>query len=131
MMGEDQIRANAQSVLNPLSSLSQPEVRFGYNRESVQWVEEFIEQQRRAADVTPESTANLVRIIGSYLGECVIHTYGGEWRQHEGEWGVFFDNSNAVFPFAKVRKQFENGLAGGDSILGFFEIIGPVFLNKI
>jgi len=47
-----------------------------------------------------------------------------------GKWGVFFDDSNAVFPFAKVSKQFENGHDGGDSISSFFEVIGPVFRKR-
>ena len=49
----------------------------------------------------------------------------GTWKEQEGEWGVFFDDSNAVFPINKVRKQFQNGRE--DSILSFFEVIREVF----
>jgi len=70
-------------------------------------------------------------MIGCYLGECIIKTYGGTWKLHEGQWGVFFDDSNAVFPFAKVSKQFQNGHDGGDSIFSFFEVISPVFRKGI
>jgi hypothetical protein len=69
-------------------------------------------------------------MIGSYFGECIIHTYGGTWREHNGRWGIFFDDSNAVFPFSKVSKQFQDGLDGGHSILSFFELIAPVILKK-
>jgi hypothetical protein len=103
---------------------------FGYNHESVKWVEQFIEQQRSPADVAANTIAKLTQILGSYLGECIIHTYSGAWRQRDNQWGVFFDESNAVFPFNKVGKQFQNGLAGGDSILSFFELIGPVILKR-
>jgi hypothetical protein len=129
MEPREAIQQNARLVIEKLGPLSGLETRFGYNRESVEWVDGFIERQR----LRPEVKANpeeMVQVLGSFLGECVLHTYGGEWREHDGSWGVFFDAGNAVFPFAKVRKQFDNGLEGGDSILGFFEIIEPVFLNK-
>jgi hypothetical protein len=101
---------------------------FGYNRESVKRVEEFIEEQR--SNTAAEEADKLTQVLGSSLGESIIRTYGGVWRQEEEQWGVFFEDGNAVFPFSKVRKQFQNGLAGGDSILGLFELIGPVFIKK-
>ena len=93
-------------------------------------MEKFIEHQRLQKDITRDDAEGLVQLIGSYLGECVIHTYGGAWREHDGDWGVFFNDSNAAFPFSKVRKQFDNGVSGGDSILGFFDIIPEVLLRK-
>src|SRR5215813_12167723 len=127
---EEAIRANAKLVLDKFRSVSGLGARFGYNRESVVWVDGFIERYRSKPDFTIESAAMLVQVIGSYLGECVIREYGGEWREHEDGWGVFFDEKNAVFPFVKVHKQFQQGLDGGESILGFFDLIGPVIFNK-
>jgi len=49
---------------------------------------------------------------------------------HDGDWGVFFDDSNAAFPFAKVQKQFQNGIDDGESILSFFDVIGLVIVKK-
>jgi hypothetical protein len=130
MTAEEKIRANAQLVLDRFSSHSELHSQFGYNPQSVKWVEEFIEQQRTRVDITPASMTKLTQVLGSYLGECIIHIYGGAWRQQEGQWGVFFDDSNGVFPFNKVGKQFKNGLIGGDSIVSFFELIGPVILKR-
>jgi len=127
---EEAIRANAELVVEKFRLLSDLGPRFGYNRESVAWVEGFVEQERRKPDITHDSEAKLVQIIASYLGECIIRVHGGLWREHEGTWGVFFDDANAVFPFHKVRKQFQHGLEGGDSILSFFDLIGPVILHK-
>lgn len=74
---------------------------------------------------------DLVQLIGSYLGECIIRSYGGVWREHDdGTWGVFFDESNAAFPFSKVRKQLEDGVERGDSILSFFEVIPKIFRKE-
>jgi hypothetical protein len=127
MTAEEMIRANAQLVIEQLGIDSQMGMEFGYNLESVKWIEGFIERQRSRPDATPETIDRLTQVLGSYLGECVIHVYGGTWRQHNGQWGVFFDKSNGVFPFGKVSKQFQNGAAGGDSIAGFFEAIDPLF----
>ena len=127
------IRANAQLVLDTLRPLSGLGDDFGYNLESVRYVEEYIERMRIRAGVTPKMIEQWVNTIGSFLGECIIHTYGGEWREHEGRWGIFFSESNdrnAAFPFSKVRKQIDNGLEGGDSIVSFFQVIGPFLLKK-
>jgi hypothetical protein len=56
---------------------------------------------------------------------------GGHWQEDSGNWGVFFDDSNAVFPFTKVMKQFENGLEGGASILSFFDLVGLVIFGSM
>ena len=122
MTPEETIRANAQLVIDRISERHTP---IGYNRESVEWLDGFIERARSTANASSDGIEKLVEVLGSYLGECVIHTYGGTWKEREDEWGVFFDDSNAVFPFNKVRKQFKNG--GEDSILSFFEIIPEVF----
>ena len=127
---EETIRANARLLVDKFRSVSDLGIRFGYNRESIEWVQGFIERERNTRNSSSNIPETLIQVIGSYLGECVVHTYGGAWREHEGTWGVFFDDSNAVFPFNKVRKQFENGLSAGDSILGFYDVIGPAILHK-
>jgi hypothetical protein len=124
------ILANARLVIDQLGPLSGLGSRFGYNRDSVEWVEAFIERQRVRPEFKAEAQARMVQVLGSFLGECIIQTYGGEWREQKGTWGIFFDSSSAAFPFAKVAKQFEDGLEGGDSILSFFELIGPVILKR-
>jgi hypothetical protein len=126
---QEAIRENARLVIETLGPLSGMENRFGYNRESVCWVEGFIERQRLRPEVKADP-GKMVQILGSFLGECILHAYGGEWREAHGTWGVFFDAHNAAFPFAKVSKQFDDGLEGGNSILNFFDLIGPVILKK-
>src|SRR5450432_1745102 len=116
-------RANALQVIERYRSSSDLGQRFAFNRESVECVERFIENERKRRQIPPDEVAKLAALFGAYLGEAVIHNYGGHWREHSGNWGVFFDDSNAVFPFTKVLKQFENGLEGGDSILSFFDIV--------
>jgi hypothetical protein len=130
MTPQEAILANAQMVIEKLGPVSGLETRFGYNRESVEWVEGFIERRRSQPGFKPEDEQMMIQILGSFLGECIIHTFGGEWQEKDGDWGVFFDAANGAFPFNKVHKQFHNGLDAGDSILGFFELIGTMFLDK-
>ncbi len=126
-IGVEAIRANAALAIEQLGPASELGDAFGYNRDSVKWVEGFIERQRIAGGFSAATVHTLVQVLGSFLGESVIHAYGGEWRTRDGVSGVFFDDRNAVFPFAKVGKQFDQGLANGESILGFFEAIPIVF----
>jgi hypothetical protein len=126
----EKIRANAQLIVDKGGAVSGLGSRFGYNRESVAWVEGYIERCRNTPEFSRAGIPALVEVLGSYVGECVIYVYGGEWREHSDTWGVFFDDKNCVFPFTKVHKQFDNGIEGGDSILGFFELIPEVFMKK-
>ena len=96
----------------------------GYNRPSVIWVDDFIEKQRKSG-LAPQTVDGLIDNLGCYLGRCIIETYGGKWAELEGGWAIQFDLKNAVFPFNKIAKQFQNG--SEDSILSMFELIPAVF----
>jgi hypothetical protein len=122
---EEQLQANAKLAISTLSPLSDI-AAFGYHRESVAWVEGYIGRQCTRTDLAPETLEQLTQVLGSFFGECVIRCYGGRWRRDEGGWGVQFDDSNAAYPINKVRKQFDNGVEGGDSILSFFDSIRPL-----
>jgi hypothetical protein len=119
-----QIKANARMLiwqLRPLSSAG-----FGLNRESVDWLEGYIEQLRQKGQLSDtDRRERLAGVFGSFLGECIIECHGGNWVQREGAWCVAFDDKNAAFPFAKVVKQMENGV--GDGIGGFFRAVPVVF----
>jgi len=125
---EEHIRANAEMVIQQLRPLSG--IDFGYTRESVEWLEGYIERQRNSGEFDSVEVKNkLISVFGSYLGECIVHCYGGTWRQHEdGVWCVAFNDDNMVFPFAKVAKQMDNGLE--DGIVSFFTII-PIIFKKL
>jgi hypothetical protein len=127
MTAEEKIIANARMVVDKFNPLWDGKTAFGHDLASVKWVEGFIERQRNREDFRLDTAEVLMQMLGCYLGECVIRSYGGEWRQHDGQWGVFFDDSNAVFPFNKARKQFEHGVSGGDSIVGFITAIPEMF----
>jgi hypothetical protein len=114
------IKKNAQLVIDQLGPLS--EISFGLNRDSVAWVEGYIEGQRARPDLSQVTIDNLVNVLGSFLGECIIANAGGSWQSSaENGWSIAFPDNNHAYPFNKVRKLFVNGLEGGDSILSFYD----------
>ncbi len=121
---EEQFRALAGTLV---ATIAKQGVALDYDAASVEWVDGFIERQR--ARFPGAEADGLVNVIGAFLGECIIRNFGGRWRESEGSWGVFFEGDTAAFPFAKVRKQFDHGREGGDSIRSFYEVI-PVILRR-
>jgi hypothetical protein len=117
---ESQIRANAELVRSV--ARDQLAVIVDYDEAGVRWLDQYIDGQRDAA---PEVRERLISTLGSYLGECVRHQYGGRWL-HDPEmgWSVAIADRFSVYPFNKVRKQ----LAGddGESVLSFFTTIAPL-----
>jgi hypothetical protein len=90
-----------------------------YDEKAVHWLDGYIQRQHENGE--PRVRDALVNTLGSFLGECVIHSFGGEWALVDGTWSVRFDETNAVFPFAKAVKHLENG--SEDSVLSFFTLI--------
>lgn len=119
---EEQARANARLVVRQLGPLSG--IDFGLNRESVEWVEGFIERQRARPDFDADSVGGLVDTLGSFLGECIAANTGGAWRWSDEQQalGVAFPAGGMAFPFAKVRKLFLHGLEAGESISSFYDV---------
>lgn len=115
------IRANAALAVEQFRDLSG--AAFGFDAGSVVWVEGFIERMR--TQTGEDGVADgVVAVIGSYLGEAIIAGAGsGQWNEDDaGNIGVAFANGDAVYPFAKVRKQFDQGLAEGESIASFYNV---------
>jgi hypothetical protein len=124
MTPTEKIRANAELVVGQLRQASGME-DFGYNAESVAWLDGFTDRQRARPGFGGEAAGRMSQTLGSFLGECVIRCYGGEWQEQEGTWAVAFDGGHAVFPFNKVRKQFDHGAGDG----GAPQVVGDEVLN--
>ena len=120
----DRIRANAELVVSVARDQLGEEV--GYDEAGVRWLDEYIQLQHEQGN--PANRDGLVSTLGSYLGECIIRSFGGAWAEVDGAWCVRFDDHNAAYPFAKVSKQLEHG--AGDSLLSFFIIIPVVFRRQ-
>lgn len=111
----------AESVKNNL--------KLGYDDRSVKYIEGFIERVK--TEFTQDERPGLIQAIGAFIGQCIILNYGGQWEidNDRDELCIAFDDANKIFPFAKVRKQFEHGLE--DSVYSFYNVIPTVFkLNR-
>jgi hypothetical protein len=96
------------------------EITVGYDEAGVRWLDGYIDRQRENGD--PQVKERLLNTLGSYLGECVRQTFGGDWVQDPNYgWAVKVNEKLSVFPFAKVRKQLNS--ADGESVLAFFRAI--------
>jgi hypothetical protein len=125
----DLIKKNARIVIDQLRQLS--DMDFGMNRESVVWVEGFIERQRARPDFDSAFADKLTQTLGSFLGECIIANGGGAWLWSDDHqsWSIVFSNNSQAFPFVKVGKMFADGLEGGESIVSFYDI-AVAYLSK-
>ena len=118
MTNEESIRANADLVLKMFA-----EHGLKLDAASVSWIDGFIERNRQVWDA--DTRASMVSILGSFLGECVIEDFGGDWKMTDNGLAVMFDERNGVLPFNKVEKQIANG--SEDSIESFYRTTKVVF----
>jgi hypothetical protein len=122
------IRGNAALVVDELGPISG--IDFGFDASSVAWVDGYIERQRERFAGKDEA-AQLVAVLGSWLGEAIIKAAGGAWDVHvRDEIGVRFENGDWCFPFSKVAKQFAHGQAdGGETLLAFYNVSIDLIAN--
>ena len=111
--------------LDDLAESVRTKLNLKYDASSIKFIEGFIERNKGSFE--KEEWQGLINSLGSFLGKCIIENYGGQWELNNetGSAAIAFDNNNKVYPFAKVSKQFENGLV--DSIYSFFRVIPTVF----
>lgn len=110
--------------LNELADKLKTALQIDYNNDGVKFLEGFIE--RNKVQIAKDEWDGLINSCGAFLGRSIIESYGGFWVFEESqEIAVAFDSNNKVYPFSKVRKQFDNGL--GDSIHSMFAVIPRVF----
>lgn len=115
--------------LENLAESVRTQLNLKYNGESVLFIEGFIERNKDR--ISKEERNGFISSLGSFIGQCIIENYGGQWQvdNEEGSVAVAFDVNNKVYPFAKISKQFDNGLE--DSVYSFYSLIPTVFkLNK-
>lgn len=120
----EKLRDNAALVVSIAREQLDEEV--GYDESGVEWLDGYIQRQHEQGD--PKNRRGLVSTLGSYLGECIVHSFGGEWANADGTWCIRFDDRNAAYPFAKVAKHLEDG--EGESVLSFFTLIPKLFPGR-
>jgi hypothetical protein len=118
---QESIVANAELVRQMARKLG---VEVGFDEAGVHWLGGFIDRQRSVA--TDAQKADALDTLGSFLGECIRRTYGGEWQENEHGLLVKINERVSVYPFNKVQKHLKN--EDGDSVLGLFNSI-PAMLT--
>ncbi len=113
----EKLRANAAVIVATFRENLDTELT--YDAAGVERVDAYIERMR--VRMRPEERWGLVSTLASFVGECIIHTYGGQWVEKDGTWGVQVNERVWANPFGKVEKQFDNGPE--DSVAGFFRCI--------
>ena len=110
--------------LTELAEKVKTELRLKYDSDSVKYLEGFIERQKTR--FPGDEAKGLINSCGAFLGQCIIENYGGKWfHDNNGQVAISFDSQNMVYPFAKVNKQFTNGLE--DSVYSMYITIPSVF----
>jgi hypothetical protein len=122
---EEKFRYNAELLIKIMHE--EQGVILGYNANSIAWLDNYVEQNRRSLSQEIIRSHNLISLFGSFLGEAIRHEFGGKWQQVNGQWAIVFNEGNACFPINKVDKQFANGHQGGDSISSFYNVIPTIF----
>jgi hypothetical protein len=124
----EHIKANSEMVVVQMRQLSG--TNFDYNLESVEWLEGYVERLRSSGQFeSEEDKRKLTSVFGSFLGEAIIHCFGGKWVDKDGTWAVAFSPDGMAFPFSKVAKQMDNGLE--DGIASFFNAIPLLFEGSV
>ncbi len=118
MTNEEKIAANAAKVMETFS-----EHGLAFDSRSVEWIDGYVERNREGWDA--DTRDHLGSILGSFLGECIRHNFGGSWEMTENGLAIMFTSGNGVFPFNKINKHIANGT--DDSIRGFYDSITVLF----
>jgi hypothetical protein len=119
----EKLKANAELVVSTFRGELGTELSF--DQAGVEWVDGYIERVRE--HFPKERRSGLVSTLASFVGESIIRTFGGEWVEKGGWWGVQVSERLWACPFAKVEKQFESGAE--DSVASFFRCI-PLLDNQ-
>lgn len=111
--------------LETLAESVRTHLNLKYDADSVKFIEGFIERNKSNFD--KEESKGLINSLGSFLGQCIIENYGGQWQPDNeiGSVAIMFDDNNKAYPFSKVSKQFDNGLE--DSVYSFYTAIPRIF----
>ena len=113
MTPEQEIYENSVRVIEGCAPLSGLGSRFGYNRESVEWLDGYIDRLHDGGQFKEEEQLkNLTINFGCFLGECIRAAYGGAWREHDLAWGVFFEDQAVPSPSARSASNWRMAQLG-------------------
>lgn len=83
--------------------------------------------QKAWPDQPPIQIDNVILLFGSFLGEAIIKTLGGEWINTEQGWGIKIGDATLMV-FTKVKKRLLNGME--DSISYYYQSTKGMLKNN-
>jgi hypothetical protein len=120
-----QIKANAAFVAEKFGKQSGIEP-FTNTPESVAYLDAFLDRQAAIVKASEDSVNRFVSLLGAYLGECILATYGGRWQESDQGLSIVIQAGGKVHllqPFHKVYKRIANG--SEDSLAFYFSEFIP------
>jgi len=78
-----------------------------YDEESILKLDDMI--QSAWPEKPPVQIDNVILLFGSFLGEAIRHTLGGEWVKKEQGWGIKIGDATLMV-FTKIKKRLLNGM---------------------
>lgn len=97
------IEALSEQAILFSSTLDQQNIKYDCSFEGLLSIEQYLES------LTIYEQSTLRDQTASYLGECIIKSYGGTWeKQKETGWAIKFAEETYVFPFSSVQQHIEN-----------------------
>lgn len=96
-----------------------------YDKESILKLDDMI----RSAwpEKPPVQIDNVILLFGSFLGEAIRQTLGGEWIENEQGWGIKIGDATLMV-FNKIKKRLLNGM--GDSISYYYQSMEKMLQNN-
>jgi hypothetical protein len=100
-------------------------VDLSFNEESILKLDDLIQQAW--PEQPPVELGNVVLLFGSFLGEAIIETLGGNWVETENGWGIKVGDATMMV-FTKVKKRLLNGEE--DSISYYYQSFKGMLANN-
>lgn len=119
----EQLRANADVAVSTFCEHFK--IALTFDQAGVERIDLFINLVRE--HIIAFDRACYSAMLGAFVGEAIIRTFGGTWVEKEGEWCVQVNEAIWACPFAKVAKQFKHGPK--ESVVGYFTLI-PTLLSS-
>lgn len=93
--------------LEKLAESVKKQLNLKYDADSVKFVEGFIE--RNKGNFEKEESKGLINSLGSFLGQCIIENYGGQWQpdNETGSVAVVFDDKNRAYPLPRSASNLK------------------------
>jgi hypothetical protein len=106
-----------------------------YSNEALKFLDkhimEFVSNEDSTGDprLDADLRVALILTIGAYVGEHIIHNFGGEWYTDKKTFYIVKLKSITAYPVEKVQKRIELGIE--DSLLWFVKFIGSMESDSI